>query len=136
MRVQKSYMRVQAIRPCILRLKLEPQRKLHFARLREQSSVIAELSGELLQRCDTGAGRSSQARFDVKPVQVRNVEHFPSELNALALARECPAFRESHIESGVAVAADQVARSALAGKRMLVIQKSGRGIRKSADVTA
>jgi site-specific recombinase XerD len=57
-------------------LEFEPQRKLHYARLRQQAGVRPKIVRRLGQRCKQ---RRSHA-LSVKTRQVRHVEHFPAEL--------------------------------------------------------
>src|SRR5579864_8104034 len=69
-------------------------------------------------------------------MQVGNIEYFPAELQALALMGQHPALGKRHIQPGVAIPTDHVARSALAGKRMRVVAEGRQGISKRTYVAA
>src|SRR5258708_10976431 len=82
-----------------------PQGELHDARLCEEAGVIAELLGKLLEvgRIVPEPGR------DVKAMEVRNVENFPPELQAvLPLERQNPALAQAHVPTGVALSANNI----------------------------
>ena len=64
-----------AITEINLLLELEAQCELHHARVRQQTGVIAEV---------TGIGDRQVQALDVEARQVQCVEHVPTELQALA----------------------------------------------------
>src|SRR6266403_1365196 len=92
--------------------------ELHDARLREEAGVIAELLGKLLEvgRIVPEPGR------DVKAMEVRNVENFPPELQAvLPLERQNPALAQAHVPTGVALSANNISRAAATGERVNIV---------------
>src|SRR5262249_14264846 len=79
-------------------LELEPQRKLHDARVRQQTGVVAEGGGDIQFR---------ENGLNVKSGRIRYVEYFPAELKRLALGpRHLPAFRKPQVDVEEALAAD------------------------------
>lgn len=111
-------------RPSSKASELISQSELHDSRLRQQARVIAKGAGYLLQRGDAGASLCAQSGECVEADLVENVEHLPAELQALALPRHLPTLGECHIDAHIAIAANQVAGSALPGEGMSKIGKS------------
>src|SRR5580692_4729377 len=113
----------------LLRLELVAQRELHYARLRQQTRVGAKAVRLLRQR------REQRRRPDalrIKPRQVRYVEHLPAELDALGfVVGHLPVLDQAHVQTGIAVATQNVARTNLAGKRQgeVLLGSSGIGER-------
>src|SRR5579864_2570607 len=69
-------------------------------------------------------------------MQVGNIEYFPAELQALALMGQHPALGKRHIQPGVAIPTDHVARSALTGEGMREVAEGRQGISKGTYVAA
>src|SRR5713226_6556438 len=104
-----------------------PQSKLHDTGLRQQAGVSTERTRHLLQPSDAIASRCPQARQDVESVEIGHVENLPAELQTVAFPRHLPALAQGHIQTGVAIPADHISRTAFARERMPEVgERSGR----------
>src|SRR5207244_13213393 len=68
-------------------------------------------------------------------MEVRDVENLPAELQAVAFPRHLPALAQGHIQTGVAIPANHISRTAFAGERMPKVVESRRRIGENADGT-
>src|SRR5262249_37754521 len=131
-RQQKPHI-MRSVRLSRRHLKFVSQCELHHTRLRQQASVISERLRELLQRSNASARLSSQTGEHVEAMQVGDIEHFPAELQAVAFLGQSPALVQCHVQPGVSVAADHVARPGLSRVGMRKTGERGCGVGKSAN---
>src|SRR5579864_2649454 len=66
-------------------------------------------------------------------MEIRHVENFPPELEAVAFERHHPSLAQGHIQTGVAISTDHIAGTTLPGERMLKIGKGRGRIGENAD---
>src|SRR5258706_1189980 len=97
----------------VLTSELVPQSKLHDPRLGQQARVRSETVGRLSKRCEQ---RRRPDALRIKSRQIQDVEHFPAELDPVGIVvGHLPALGQAHVQTCIAVAAKNVARSHLTG---------------------
>src|SRR5258708_22266689 len=68
-------------------------------------------------------------------MEIGHVENLPPELQTLAFPRHLPAFAQSHVQTSIPISSNHVARTGLAGERMLEVAESGHRIGENAHGT-